>query len=82
VRLNLRGISPWLVMAYLKELGGREMAPGLVAGEGWQVEVTLGKPAYVGSIRLGVTEVEFSGEVAAVEAVLVDFRQKALRAGG
>jgi len=82
VRLNLRGISPWLVMGYLKELGGRERAPDLVAGDGWQATVTPGEPVHVGSIRLGVTEVEFSGEAAAVKAILADFKQKTLRAGG
>gem|GEM_PF-1223262 len=82
VHLSLRGIGAWLVTEYLKELGGQEMEPGLIAGAGWQASVTVGQPVYVGSIRLGVTEVAFSGEKAAVEAVRVGFEKKALRAGG
>ena len=82
VRLSLRGIGAWLVTAYLTELGGQEMEPGLVVGDGWQVRVAAGEPVNIGAIRLGVTGVEFSGPAAAIAAARAAFEKKALRAGG
>jgi len=81
-RLSLRGMGVWLVIHYLVELGGREVEPGLVTGAGWQAQVWEGEPFRLRAIRLGVSEVEFSGEVEAVQQVQAAFEKKALRAGG
>jgi len=80
--LSLRGIGPGIVSAYLVDLGGRELEPGKIAGDGWEANVTAGDPVSVGAIRLGVTEVEFSGESAALAHLREAFEMKVLRAGG
>ena len=80
--LSLRGIGPSIVSAYLVDLGGREVEPGKIAGDGWEASVTAGKPVAVGAIRLGVTEVELSGEPAALACLREAFEMKVLRAGG
>jgi hypothetical protein len=80
--IRLRGIGPRVVSAYLVDLGGRELEPGKIAGEGWEASVTAGDPVTVGGIRLGVTEVELSGEPAALAYLHEAFDMKVLRAGG
>lgn len=80
--LSLRGIGVHIVQMYLGDLGGREVAPDLVAGAGWEAQVQAGQPVQIGAVRLGVTEVKFSGEPASVEAVLAAFKLLVLRAGG
>jgi len=80
--LSLRGIGPRVVSAYLVDLGGREVEPGKIAGDGWEASVAAGEPVAVGAIRLGVTEVELSGEPAALACLREAFEMKVLRAGG
>lgn len=82
MRLSLRGIGPAIVSLYLTELGGVEVEPGLVIGQGWQSQVWQGEPFQLGAVRVGVTELEFSGDPATVEQVVTDFKKKAIRAGG
>jgi hypothetical protein len=80
--ISLRGIGPRVVSAYLVDLGGREVEPGKIAGDGWEASVTAGDAVSVGAIRLGVTEVELSGEPAALACLCEAFDMKVLRAGG
>lgn len=83
MRLSLRGIGVPIVTRYLEDLGAVEIGPGLLAGQGWQVRVWQGEPFQLYAIRVGVTELEFSGEDSAVvDKVVADFKQKAIRAGG
>jgi hypothetical protein len=82
MRLSLRGIGPAVVSTYLADLGGRELAPGRIAGDGWNASVTVGEPVRVGSIRLGATEVELDGEPAALVRLREALEKKVLRAGG
>jgi hypothetical protein len=82
MRLSLRGIGPAVISAYLVDLGGREKEPGTIAGDGWEASVTTGEPVAVGAIRLGVTDVEFSGEALALAQLRETFEKKVLRAGG
>ena len=82
MRLSLRGVGPAVISAYLVDLGGREEEPGKIAGDGWEASLTAGELVSVGSIRLGVTEVEFSGELLAVGRLRAAFEKKVVRAGG
>ncbi|MGC8781297.1 MAG: hypothetical protein ACP5UQ_10565 [Anaerolineae bacterium] len=82
MRLSLRGIGVPIVVLYLIELGGIETEPGLIVGPGWQARVWAGEPVRLHALRLGVTEVEFNGEPATVEQVVMRFQKKAIRAGG
>lgn len=82
MHLSLHGIGIPIVTLYLTELGGRETVPGLIVGPRWQARVWAGEPVQIHALRLGVTEIEFSGEPAAVEQVVMRFQKKAIRAGG
>jgi hypothetical protein len=82
MRLSLRGVGPGVVSAYLEDLGGREVEPGKITGAGWDASVTVGEPVSVGAIRLGVTEVEVSGEPAVLACLREAFEKKVVRAGG
>jgi|Deesub1362A_J573_1020465.scaffolds.fasta_scaffold07645_2 hypothetical protein len=82
VTLRLRGIGVRLVTGYLIDLGGQEIMPGYVVGDGWESYISPGEPVYVGSIRLGVTEVRFKGSPEVLEPLLSRFEMKVLRAGG
>jgi hypothetical protein len=82
MRLSLRGVGPAVISAYLVDLGGCEAGPGVIAGDGWEASVTTGRPVAVGAIRLGVTEVEFSGEPLALARLREALEKKVLRAGG
>jgi len=82
MQLSLRGIGPAVVSAYLADLGGRELEPGKIAGDSWKASVAVGEPVRVGSIQLGVTEVELDGEPAALVRLREAFEKKVLRAGG
>jgi|MudIll2142460700_1097286.scaffolds.fasta_scaffold684254_1 hypothetical protein len=82
MRLRLRGVGPGVISTYLVDLGGREEEPGKIAGDGWEASVTAGELVSVGAIRLGVTEVEFSGEPLAVSRLREAFEKKVVRAGG
>jgi hypothetical protein len=82
MRLALRGVGPGVISTYLVDLGGREQAPGEIAGDGWEARINVAEPVSVGSLRLGVTEVEFSGDPARLAGLREAFEKKVLRAGG
>ncbi len=82
MRLSLRGIGASIVVPYLIDLGGVQTEPGLVVGSGWQAKVWQGEPFQLYALRVGVTEIEFSGEPEIVDRVITDFQRKAIRAGG
>lgn len=82
MRLSLRGIGPGVVSTYLMDLGGREREAGKIAGDGWEASVTAGEPVSLGAVRLGVTEVELSGDPATLTGLREAFEKKVLRAGG
>jgi hypothetical protein len=82
MRLSLRGIGPRVVTVYLMDLGGREQETGKLVGDGWEASVTAGEPVSLGVLRLGVTEVELSGDPAALAGLREAFEKKVLRAGG
>ena len=82
MRLSLRGIGPGVVSMYLEDLGGRVQDPGSIVGDGWEATVAAGEPVSFGLLRLGVTEVEFSGGPDTLSSLRAAFEKKVLRAGG
>jgi hypothetical protein len=87
MKLDFRAIPLWLIKEYLIELGATELssvAPEktVLVADGWQAVVSKGEPFKVGSLQVGVTEVEFSGEATNVEAILEKLQRKTLRVGG
>ena len=75
-------IPLWLMKEYLSELGATEEAENRLVAEGWEALVSKGEPFRLGSLVVGVTEVEFSGDAAAIGAVLEKLHWKTLRGGG
>lgn len=82
MQLSLRGIGVPIIVAYLVDLGGVEREPGLVEGPGWRARVWAGEPVQMHALQLGVTEIAFSGEPAAVDRVVAALKKKAIRGGG
>lgn len=82
MKLSLRGIGPRVVTAYLLELGGNQLEGGEVAGPGWRARVSACQPFQIGALRVGVTEVHFSGDPEAVTRIMARLQEKTLRVGG
>ncbi|MCK6626634.1 MAG: hypothetical protein L6R45_15845 [Anaerolineae bacterium] len=67
---------------YLVDLGATEIAENTLAGKGWQAVISRSEPARIGSLVVGRIEVEFSGDEAAIAALLEKLHWKTLRGGG
>jgi hypothetical protein len=76
------GVPLWLMKEYLTELGAVETEENVLAADDWQAVVSKSKPVKIGSLVVGRIEAEFSGDEAAIEAVLEKLHWKTLRAGG
>jgi hypothetical protein len=76
------GIPLTIMKGYLADLGGTEVEENVMAGEQWQAVVRKSEPARLGSLVIGRIEVEFSGDEAAVAALLEKLHWKTLRGGG
>jgi hypothetical protein len=82
VKLSFNAIPLWLMKTYLSELGATEQAENRLVAEAWEAVVRKGEPFQLGSLVVGVTEVEFSGDEAAINALLEKLHWKTLRGGG
>ncbi|MCS6844911.1 MAG: hypothetical protein NZ528_11430 [Caldilineales bacterium] len=82
MRMSLRGVGVPIVTAYLVDLGGAALEAGLVVGDGWQARVWAGEPVQLAALRIGVTEVEISGEPGAVAQTAAELERKTIRGGG
>jgi hypothetical protein len=67
---------------YLADLGGRETAENVIEGEGWCAVLHKAEPRRIGSLTIGGTSVEFSGDDAALAAMHEKLHWKTLRGGG
>ncbi len=76
------GVPLWAMKAYLTDLGASETAENTLTGADWQAVVSRAEPARIGSLVVGRIEVEFSGDEAAVAALLEKLHWKTLRGGG
>jgi hypothetical protein len=82
VNLSFKAIPLWLMKEYLSELGATEQAENKLVAEGWKAVLSKGEPFRLGSLVVGVTEVELSGDQATIEAMLEKLHWKTLRGGG
>jgi len=87
---SFRGISKRLAVHYLENLGGELVAgepegdeEARVAGEDWTATASAGKVDIAGG-TMQLTEVDliFDGDPAALDPLIEQFAQKAMRAGG
>ncbi|HWQ84550.1 MAG TPA: DUF1952 domain-containing protein [Anaerolineales bacterium] len=79
---ELRGIPIWLLSAYLVEIGGAELDSGVIAGQGWKIQLQQLADFQVGSIRVGQVRLDLEAEPAVYPALNEALDKKLLRAGG
>lgn len=82
MQIELRGVPIWLLKEYLSELGGEEVEPDHMRGDGWQVTLVEGTPIEIGSLHIGRAVLAFEGEEGPLQEVVAGLRKKARRAGG
>lgn len=76
------GVPLTVMKGYLADLGATEVAENVLAAEQWQAVVRRSEPVRLGSLVVGRIEVEFSGDDAAITALLEKLHWKTLRGGG
>lgn len=87
VEKSYRGISERLARRYLSNLGG-EIEGGDTEGDGdvvaddWRASISSEKVSIGPSVRLTEVTVVFEGDEEALDDLVEDFSQKAMRAGG
>lgn len=82
MKLSFNAIPLWLMKEYLTELGAAEKEGNLLVADQWQALVSKGEPFKLGSLEVGVTDIELTGDKAAIEAMLERLHWKTLRGGG
>lgn len=81
---EFRAISQRLAVQYLESLGGERVDEegSRVEGDRWSAELSERNVNPVGSITLNEVTVDFEGDEQALQPVIEQFEQKAIRAGG
>ena len=64
------GVPIWLMKNYLVQLGARETQENVLEGAGWRAELRKAEVRHLGSLRVGGTTVDFSGEPGALTAAV------------
>ncbi|WP_029601472.1 hypothetical protein [Natronobacterium lacisalsi] len=84
VERSFRGISERLTVRYLTNLGGERVADDAVADEDGEWTATFSSDTVEIGPSLTLTEITvvFEGDEDALESLVDDFAQKAMRAGG
>lgn len=82
MRLTFNAIPLWLMKAYLVELGAAETEENVMTAAGWRAVVSKAEPFRLGSLTVGVTALDLSGDPAAIEVMLEKLHWKTLRGGG
>lgn len=78
----IRGIPPWLLQEYMQDIGGESVKPGLVRGEGWQVELERIEDYQIGSLRVCQVQMILVAEKETYDRLKPELDKKLLRAGG
>ena len=82
VERSFRGISERLAVRYLTNLGGERVDEDTVEGEDWTATISSESVGVGPSLSLTEVTVVFEGDADALEPLVDDFAQKAMRAGG
>lgn len=87
VERSYRGISERLARHYLSNLGGEieggdPEGDGDVVGDDWRASLSSEKVAVGPSLQLTEVTVIFEGDEDALDSLVENFSQKAMRAGG
>ena len=79
---ELRSMPVWLLVEYLKEIGGQPDDFGGYCGEGWSATIEKMENFTIGSLSVGQVRLIFKGESGAVNLTLPMLEEKMMRAGG
>ncbi|TMT85633.1 hypothetical protein E2L06_03095 [Haloterrigena sp. H1] len=79
---SFRGISERLVIRYLTNLGGEQVAADTVEGDDWTATFTSETVGVGPSLQLTEVTVVFEGNDDTLGPLVERFAQKAMRAGG
>ncbi|MFC4436661.1 MULTISPECIES: hypothetical protein [Natrialbaceae] len=82
VERTFRGISERLAIRYLTNLGGERVDEETVEGDDWTAAIFSETVGIGPSLTLTEVTVVFEGDPDALEPLVEDFAQKAMRAGG
>lgn len=79
---QMRGIPLWLIREYLVEMGGREISPNLIEGEGWMVTLNQMADYQIGSISIGQVQLTLEATTEVMKTIKPALEKKLIRAGG
>ncbi|MBZ6494391.1 MULTISPECIES: hypothetical protein [Natrinema] len=79
---SFRGISERLVIRYLTNLGGEQVAEDTVEGDDWTATFSSATVDIGPSLQLTEVTIVFEGEEETLDPLVERFAQKAMRAGG
>ncbi len=82
VTREFRGISRRMAIGYLTRLGGEQVDEQTVKGEQWSASITESTVEIGPSLTVTELSITFRGSATALDQLVPDFHQKALRAGG
>ncbi|RLM56535.1 hypothetical protein DVK02_08505 [Halobellus sp. Atlit-31R] len=77
-----RGISVRLARHYLEKLGGTAVDDGRVEADAWTASLSAETVGVGPTLELTEVTVVFDGDPEALDALVEQFSQKAMRAGG
>jgi hypothetical protein len=82
IERSFRGISERLAIHYLTNLGGEQVADRRVEGDGWEATLDSETVNVGPTVTLTEVTIAFEGAEDALEPLVEQFSQKAMRAGG
>ena len=78
---QIHAIPIWLLREYLEEVGGEVVADDYVVGDGWQAKLEKMPPREIGSLRVGIVQINLEGSSAALDEMLPELEKRTMRAG-
>lgn len=79
---RFRGLSLEQATGSLASLGGERVESGVIEGAGWRADLSAERVPVGPSYRLTAVTIEWTGEKAVLEPLVLRFRLKAFRAPG
>jgi hypothetical protein len=82
LKTDYYGVTRAQMRDYLSKVGATETSEGWFDGQGWSAAISPAPWKQIGSLRVGGTTVEFSGDEEAINAMLPRLHQMTMRGGG
>lgn len=80
--LEMRGRTRDEIINYFISINGKNVCPGKLIGENWEVEVSEESRIKIGSLEIPSTTVVFRSDKENLEQMISKFRLRFLSAGG